>query len=130
MNINKSDLFEQIKELVLNGESIYIGKLEEIKINDFDINNLYVASLFNFSVSLSSYKTTWNETALKYIFEKVEINNHYFFREIFSGAVFEWFDFKSLMKLRGMYLTEPMTYVDYVNSLTTQNSYKKIKTQK
>lgn len=127
MTINKNDLYRQISFLVDSGQNVYVGKINEIYKDEFDISNLYVANLFNFSVYLPTYETKWNETAFKYIFEKIQIEEHFFFREIFSGAIFEWFDFNSLLKMKGMYLTEPMTYEEFVNSVTNRYDANKIR---
>lgn len=124
---NKNELFCEIKSIQDIGNNVYVGKIEEIKGDVFDTSNLFVASLFNYSINLNSYKTDWNETALKYVFERINTGNRIFYRELFSGAKMEIFDFSSLMKLKGIYLSDPISYDEYIEIIYDKTKSKKIK---
>lgn len=124
---NRDELFCEIKSIQDIGHNVYVGKKDEIKGEVFDTKNLCFATLFNYSINLESYKTNWKETSLKYIFEKVDTGSKTFYREIFSGARMEAFDFSSLMRLRGIYLNEPISYDEYMGFLQEDKKSKKIR---
>lgn len=123
---NKNDLFDEINNVKCLGNDIYVGELEEINCDTFDTNNLCVGTLFNYSICLNSYKTKWNETNYSYVFEKIKVEDRFMYREIFSGIKFKLFDFESLLKLHGIYISSAMPYNDYI-SLTTDDCKKKVK---
>lgn len=124
---NRDELFYEIKSIQDIGHNVYVGKKEEIKGESFDTRNLCFATLFNYSINLNSYKTSWNETSLKYIFERVDAGNKIFYRELFSGAKMEAFDFSSLMRLRGIYLNNPISYDEYMKISQNDKKTKKIR---
>jgi len=124
---NRDELFHEIKSIQDIGYNVYVGKKDELIGDVFDTRNLCVATLFNYSINLNSYETNWNETEFKYIFERVNDGDKVFYREIFSGAKMKLFDFSSLMRLKGIYLNEPVSYEEYVSCLDDVKSIKKVK---
>lgn len=115
---SRDELFYEINSVNDVGHKVYIGKKDEIKGETFDTSNLFFATLFNYSINLDSYKTNWKETSLKYIFERIDVGSKIYYRELFSGIKMEAFDFSSLMRLKGMYLSEPISYDEYMTFLS------------
>lgn len=131
---NKETLFRELNQHQNLRESIYVGKIDDIKKDCFDTENLFIAHL----VHLVDSSNTFQKSDFKYIFEKKQYADIIIYKEIFSGAKLERIDLKKVLSSRGIYIINPISYDEYISNICsfqeekveeTESSLKRVRTK-
>lgn len=106
MLIKREVLLDELNQFKNIDESIYVGKIDDIKCDYFDLDNLFVARLIHFCEGANEFK----KSDFKYVLERKCVLDKIVYREVFSGAELERIDLMKALSSRGIYVFEPIPY--------------------